>query len=127
MRKRITNAQAVELAKNGNATYKDGSKPKALVSSEDTVNQAAQDLINKIELDITDSNAEILMACKSIAENLTQQSEPPELFDTKKLDLINDRIIAILQIISKPKEWNFEIERDMMGDIENVNAKQVIH
>jgi len=127
MRRRITNAKAVELAEKGLASYEDGSKPKILASEEDAIKQPIQDLIEKIGLDIVDSNAEILMACKAITENMNQQNELPEPFDTKKLDLINDKVITILQIISKPKEWDFEIERDIMGDIESVNAKQVIH
>lgn len=122
MRKRITNKQAVELVKKGLAVYKDGGKPE-----EKVVSHPIQEAINKIELDVVESNAEILMACKLISENMSQKKDMPESFDESKLDSINVKLASILQYLSKPREWSFEVERDMMGDIENVNAKQVIH
>ena len=121
--RRVSNKKVVELASQGKASYEDGSKPKAIISVED-VAKSIQNLIAKADLDVTNSNNEVLLACNEIIEGLKDKPEP---FDNSKLDIINSRMVTIIQMLSKPKEWDFEIERDMMGEITNVNAKQVMH
>jgi hypothetical protein len=134
--RRITNAKAVELG--DKASYKDGSKPKTLIKAEDSlkeVKNAIQKLTEQIGVDITSSNADTLRACDTIVESmdlyhkaiiLSVQSVSDSI-DTQKLNIISGRIVTIMQMLSKPKEWNFEIERDMMGEMTNVNAKEVTH
>ena len=143
MRKRITNKQAVELANKGLATYQDGSKPKALVSVEDSFNeakQAIQSLSKQVNKDVSTGNEAILSACDVIIESMNLYHEAvvatlgnlpvSESFDMSAIDKINDRLITILQelAIEKPaKVWQFDVEKDWQGKIETVTATEVKH
>jgi len=143
MRKRITNARAVELAKEGKAAYKDGSKPKALVTVEDSFNEAKnaiQSLSKQVNKDVSTGNEAILSACDVIIESMNLYHEAvvatlnnlpvPESFDMSAIDKINDRLITILQelVAEKPKKvWQFDVEKDWQGKIETVTATEVTH
>ena len=143
MRKRITNKQAVELANKGQATYNDGSKPKALVSVEDSfieAKSAIQSLSKQVNKDVSSGNEAILSACDVIIESMNLYHEAvvatlgnlpvPESFDMSAIDKINDRLITILQelVVEKPKKvWQFDVEKDWQGKIETVTATEVTH
>ena len=143
MRKRITNKQAVELANKGLATYQDGSKPKALVSVEDSLieaKSAIQSLSKQANKDVSTGNEAILSACDVIIESMNLYHDAvvttinnipsPESFDMSAIDKINDRLITILQelVVEKPaKVWQFDVEKDWQGDIEKVIATEVAH
>jgi len=143
MRKRITNAQAVDLANSGKATYEDGSKPKALVTVEDSFNEAKsaiQSLSKQVNKDVSTGNEAILSACDVIIESMNLYHEAvvatlnnlpvPESFDMGAIDKINDRLITILQelVAEKPKKvWQFDVEKDWQGKTVTVTATEVTH
>jgi len=141
MRRRITNQQAVELG--SKATYKDGDKPKSLVTVEDSFKEAKnaiQNLTEQVNKDVSTGNEAILSACDVIIESMNLYHDAvittlgnlpvPESFDMSAIDKINDRLITILQelLVEKPKKvWQFDVEKDWQGKIETVTATEITH
>jgi len=89
--------------------------------------------------DKPDSSDELLDTCNAIIESMNMyhmtvieemaKIDVKPVVDMSKLDAINNRLLSVIQTLAtrKPKEWDFKIERDMMGEMINVNAKEVMH
>lgn len=138
----ITNEKVVALAEAGKAVYQDGGKPKPIETCGDSfvaMKQAMTDLMGRLEKSdqcLEDGNTSILATCDIIIESMTLYHEAimtavarnPQA-DSGKLDEINANLLALLkheeEDKDKPKEWSFVVERDMMGEITSVNAKEV--
>jgi len=145
MRKSIKNKELVELAKKGKAKYSDGSVPKAIETVQDTyrkVQATMQDMSAKLSKEVDGGNAAVLSACDVIIESmklyheavvttLANQPAPakPVQLDTKKLDSINDRLLAVLTAVTDrpPKEWDFDVKYDWKGKFERIVAKEIKH
>lgn len=130
--RKVSNSRVIELAERGLAEYKNGDEIAPIGSfSEATkaINLLTEQVANSSSVD---SDA-ILAACTAISESMALHHEAVALMlkasstptDQGKLDAIDVKMQAILSEATKKRTWNFEIERDLVGEMTNVVAKEI--
>lgn len=140
MPRHINAKQAKSLVKSGKAAYDDGHEPEEESCCQDSFCNVMDGLKSLSEqMEQHEGSASIIAICSEIVSSVNTyhltvieemaKIEVNPVVDTSKLDAINDRLLTVIQELSmrKPKEWNFEVERDMMGEITNVKATEDMH
>lgn len=144
MRRRITNEQAVELAKKKAGRYREGGTPEPILSAQESFKEAKaaiQNLASQVSNNVATGDEAILNACDVIIESMNLYHEAvmitlaglpqPESIDMSQIDQINDRLITILTELmtpKPPKEWDFKVEYEDYSDkMVGVKATEIKH
>jgi len=144
MRKRISNKEAVDLAKKKTGRYVEGGTPEPILSAQESFKEAKaaiQNLANQVGKDVTTGDEAILSACDVIIESMNLYHEAvmitlsdlpqPKPVDLSQLDVIEGRLVTILQELmtpAPPKEWDFDIIREPYSDdMVRVKATEIKH
>jgi hypothetical protein len=129
MRRRVSSAKVIELSECGKASYKDKSPDINLSEATEAIKALTEKVSENMSIEAVDILAScgmiqdsILAQHKAVMEMLKASSTPLE---QGFLDEISGKMQAIVNESTRVKKWNFEIERDLVGEMTNVVATEI--
>lgn len=135
----INKTKAKELFEADKARYDDGTKPLVTIPCSDHFSEMKTSLANLSKKIDEGNNDDIMTACANIIDciggyhiSMVEEmsklgSKPSE--NTSKIDSIDTKINALLiqESNEKPKQWDFDVVRDMYGKFDKVIATEIKH